>query len=81
MGGGGEKLEVDVRVTNGPWQEEEIPDNSGSGEKKKTKFSRLAFGLELWDMLTMATELMYEPELQVRWVTMKAQMHECKWSN
>ena len=35
------------------------------GGGKKTKFSRLAWGLELWDLICIAVELMYEPELQV----------------
>ncbi len=35
------------------------------GGGKKTKFSRLAWGLEIWDLICIAVELMYEPELQV----------------
>ncbi len=43
-------------------QEEEV-DMTGSA--RKTKFSRLSWGLEIWDLLHCAVELIYEPELQV----------------
>ena len=33
---------------------------------KKTKFSRLAWGLEMYELLSVAIDLLYEPELQVR---------------
>ena len=36
-----------------------------SAAAKKTKFSRLTWGLEIWDLLRCSIELMYEPELQV----------------
>jgi hypothetical protein len=33
---------------------------------KRTKFSRLAWGYELYDLLCCAIDYLYEPELQVR---------------
>jgi hypothetical protein len=44
-------------------EQEEDLDMTGSA--RKTKFSRLSWGLEIWDLLHCAVELIYEPELQV----------------
>ncbi len=33
---------------------------------KRTKFSQLAWGYELYDLLCCAVDYLYEPELQVR---------------
>jgi hypothetical protein len=46
--------------------QEEDMDMVGPSSAKKTKFSRLAWGLEIWDLMRCSIELMYEPELQVR---------------
>lgn len=45
-----------------PCQEDDA-DPGGGG--RKTKFSRLAWGLEIWELLQCSVELLYEPELQV----------------
>jgi hypothetical protein len=37
----------------------------GGGPGGKKKFSRLAWGLEIWDLICISVVLMYEPELQV----------------
>jgi hypothetical protein len=48
-------------------QEDDVDFGGGSAAAaKKTKFSRLAWGLEIWDLLRCCIELMYEPELQVK---------------
>jgi hypothetical protein len=48
-------------------QEDDVDFGGGSAAAaKKTKFSRLSWGLEIWDLLTCCIELMYEPELQVK---------------
>ena len=38
---------------------------AGGGAAARKKFSRLSWGLEIWDLICAAVELMYEPELQV----------------
>ena len=52
-------------------QEDDDLAGIGGGGGKKTKFSRLAWGLEIWDLICIAVELMYEPELQVRTISNK----------
>jgi hypothetical protein len=48
-------------------QEDDVDFGGGSAAAaKKTKFSRLSWGLEIWDLLRICIELMYEPELQVK---------------
>ena len=39
----------------------DIPGMKGTG---RTRFSKTAWGLELWDLLVAAISLIYEPELQ-----------------
>jgi hypothetical protein len=47
------------------------------GGGKKTKFSRLAWGLEIWDLICIAVDLMYEPELQVSRITADSSQFVC----
>ena len=42
----------------------DIPGYSKAGSK--TRFSRTAWGLEIWELLNMSMSLLYEPELQVQ---------------
>jgi hypothetical protein len=51
-------------------EQEEDLDMTGSA--RKTKFSRLSWGLEIWDLLHCAVELVYEPELQVNSIFSKS---------
>ncbi len=46
------------------WQEGEV-DVAGPSASSRKKFSRLAWGLEIYDLLSGAIEQIYEPELQV----------------
>mmetsp|Transcript_15870 Transcript_15870/g.42902 ORF Transcript_15870/g.42902 Transcript_15870/m.42902 type:complete len:189 (-) Transcript_15870:2190-2756(-) len=44
-------------------QDDEDQGSGHGGAAKKSRFSRLAWGLEIWDMMCVAVELIYEPEL------------------
>jgi hypothetical protein len=44
-------------------EELDIPGLAKTGGK--LRFSRTAWGLEIWEMLVMSISLLYEPELQV----------------
>ncbi len=46
-------------------QEEELDIPGLAKTGGKTRFSRTAWGLEIWEMLVMSISLLYEPELQV----------------
>ena len=39
---------------------------AGGGAAARKKFSRLSWGLEIWDLICFSVELLYEPELLVR---------------
>ena len=43
----------------------ELAGAGGGGAGLRKKFSRLAWGLEIWDLICVSAVLMYEPELQV----------------
>jgi len=54
-------------------EEDDVDFGGGSAAAaKKTKFSRLSWGLEIWDLLRCCIELMYEPELQKQRLTVIA---------
>eukprot|EP00291_Cryptomonas_curvata_P022400 CAMPEP_0172170956 /NCGR_PEP_ID=MMETSP1050-20130122/11618_1 /TAXON_ID=233186 /ORGANISM="Cryptomonas curvata, Strain CCAP979/52" /LENGTH=924 /DNA_ID=CAMNT_0012842321 /DNA_START=324 /DNA_END=3094 /DNA_ORIENTATION=+ len=63
-------LDGDGTVGGDIMSEEEDLDMTGSA--RKTKFSRLSWGLEIWDLLHCAVELVYEPELQKQRLTVIA---------
>jgi len=77
-------LDLDGDGTLGGELEAEVDNSAAAQNNKKTKFNRLAWGFELYDLLETSIELMYEPELQKQRLTVVGNRffsHGCRTSH